>query len=104
MWNLNPWQTLLWIAALEIITLPLLVGFISSIFDAWFRAKEKSIGRLVRATGKMLTEIGKSIKEKSQKKEVKAEESFEDLIAKIFVESKKESTSDEKSSDSDSDA
>ena len=67
MWTLTPWQTLLWIAAVELISLPLIAGFVRTIIDGYFKAKEEHIGRVFNSLGKAIEQIGKEAKERSDK-------------------------------------
>lgn len=52
--NFTPWQILLWIVALELVTAPLLCMIFSSVFNAYYRAKDAHIGRVLNALGKTI--------------------------------------------------
>lgn len=57
MWTLNPWQTLLWIAALILILLPFVVAGTRLIVDAYFESKEKHLGRVMTALSNTINKI-----------------------------------------------
>lgn len=66
-WTLNPWQTLLWIVALEVVSLPLIVAAISSIIDRYYRSKEAHSARIMKAIANTIDEVTKKIKEDGKK-------------------------------------
>ncbi len=67
--QMEPWQLLLWIVALEIITLPLLVGFAKSIIAGYFAEKKKYVGDLARALGDTLSKAADVIGKGKEKKD-----------------------------------
>lgn len=85
---LGPLQLLVWIIALEVVTIPLLVWLTGALFATYFREKEKHSGRMANAVGTALTKaandnlskiaeaIGKvaQIKNDQNKKEEKSDE------------------------------
>lgn len=52
--NLNPWQILLWIAGLEIVSAPIVIAMANGIFTGYFRAKEIHSGKVAKAIGNAL--------------------------------------------------
>lgn len=64
--TLNPWQLLLWIVGLELLSLPLIVGGINSAFNGYFKAKEQHVGKLAKAIGDSLTEAAKTMIKKKE--------------------------------------
>ena len=52
---LNPWQLLLWIIALEVVSIPLFIWFFGAVFSSYYREKEKHSGRMANAIGTALT-------------------------------------------------
>lgn len=80
MWTLSPWQTLLWIAALELISLPLIAGFVRSIIDGYFKAKEEHAGRVLNSLGKTIEQIGKEAKERASTKNAEVMSFLEKLL------------------------
>ena len=85
--ELNPWQILLWVVALELISVPLIVFCVNSIFIGYFKAKEQHEGRMITTFGKFLGKVGSDLNEKI--------EANKEAIMKKFSESlnKKEDTS-----------
>ena len=60
--QMAPWQLLLWIVGLEVITLPLLVGFAKSIITGYFAEKRKYLGDLAKALGETVSKMANDIK------------------------------------------
>lgn len=86
MWTLNPWQTLLWIAALMLILLPIIVAGARSIIDGYFESKEKHWGRILNSLGKVIEQIGEETKKKSND----MKEDILDFLNKKLEEDKKD--------------
>ena len=60
--QMTPWQLLVWIVGLEVITLPLIVGFVKSIITGYFAEKRKYLGDLAKALGETVSKMANDIK------------------------------------------
>jgi hypothetical protein len=69
--GLNPWQLLVWIAGLELISAPLLIFVINSAFVGWFRAKEQHQAKTLNALGSVIEEVGNKIEKRLKGEETK---------------------------------
>ena len=52
--QLSPWQLLVWIAGLEIISAPILIFIANSIMIGYYKVKEAHQKRVLGTTGKIL--------------------------------------------------
>ena len=59
MGNLSPWQLLLWIAGVELITLPLVIFCGKSIIHGYFESKREYLTSLLNAAGKTIEQMVK---------------------------------------------
>ena len=59
--GLNAWQSLLWIAAFEVISIAPICWIASTCFSCYFRMKENHYGRMAKAVGGALEKMGKSV-------------------------------------------
>lgn len=73
--GLSPWQFLLWIAGLELISIPLLIFLMNAIFVAWFRLKELHQIKVIRSIGEAMESISKKYTDmmSDNKEETKSE-------------------------------
>lgn len=62
--NLTPWQMLLWIVGLEIISAPIIVTVANSIINAKYKAQELHMARMAKAVGGVLEKIGNDMSSK----------------------------------------
>lgn len=67
-WTLNPWQMLLWIIGLELLSLPLIVAAANSIINAYYKAKEAHHGRILNALSKTIDEVTKTMKKRTDER------------------------------------
>lgn len=56
--GLSPWQLLMWIAGLELISIPLLIFLINSIIIGYFKIKEQHQAKMLKALGVMIESFG----------------------------------------------
>lgn len=68
MMTLSPWQFLLWIVCLEILTVPLVAFMCNTIFLGYFKAKEGHIARITTAIAKTIEKAANETIEKLKKK------------------------------------
>jgi len=66
--SLTPVQLLLWIAGLELISIPLIIFTVNAIFIGFFKAKEQHQGRMLNSLAKTIETIAKTATEKIQEK------------------------------------
>lgn len=67
--TLTPWQLLLWIVCLEILSAPLIAVLINTVIVGYFKVKESHIAKMAKALGKtlnVLKTMNKSEKEKGE--------------------------------------
>lgn len=58
---LNPWQLLVWIAGLELISVPLIIFMINAIVIGYFKAKESHAAKMMNALGAAFEKVGNDI-------------------------------------------
>jgi len=58
---LTPWQMLIWIAGLELISIPLVVVTANSIISGYFKAKEMHFLKIIKALGEFLEKTGQDL-------------------------------------------
>lgn len=63
--GLNSWQMLLWIAGLELISVPLIIFMANAIVIGYFKTKQNFIATTVRSFGKVLEDTGKGLLNKN---------------------------------------
>lgn len=68
---LSPWQLILWIFAVELVSLPLLSAFVSSIFNGYFKAKERHTSVMANAISEGLQKASNMITGKGNKEDNK---------------------------------
>jgi hypothetical protein len=66
--NLTPWQFLIWLAAVLMITVPLIAIMFGMIFNKYYKAKENFIYRTVSNFAKAFEATAKNITEELSKK------------------------------------
>ena len=77
--NLEPWQLLVWILGLELISAPIIIFCANAISIGWYKAKEqyqiKSIARL----GKIMEMFGKKLGESKETSLAKMKEAVDNV-------------------------
>jgi len=69
--GMAPWQVLVWILGLELISAPVIIFVVNSINVGKYRAQEQHHARMIATLGKFLEEIGTKLnKDKEEKKNV----------------------------------
>lgn len=68
---LNPWQLMLWIAGLELISVPLFVCTANMILGTYFKLKSTHQIKFMKALGEVLELAGNNLTNKMVKKEEK---------------------------------
>lgn len=66
---LNPWQLLLWIAGLELISVPLIIFTANAIMIGYFKAKENHIAKMLNAFSGTIENITKTVFAKTSKED-----------------------------------
>ena len=69
MFGSNPWILLLWIVALAMVLIPLIVTLWISLLNAYYRAKEGHIGRLLKALEKTINSVVDDLRSKKKNTE-----------------------------------
>lgn len=59
--GLNAWQLLLWIAGLELISVPLIIFTANAIVIGYFKTKQNFVTTTIRSFGKVLEDVGKEM-------------------------------------------
>lgn len=66
MLNLTPWQLLLWIAAVLMISVPLISILVNTIITGYFTAKEKHVYKMTNNFSNVAKEFIKTIEERKK--------------------------------------
>ena len=66
---LNPWQLLVWIAGLELISVPLIIFMINAIVIGYFKVKEQHQAKFINALGELFKQAGNELSAKFNKEE-----------------------------------
>lgn len=66
---LNPWQLLVWIAGLELISVPLIIFMINAIVIGYFKVKEQHQIKFINALSELLKQAGNDLSAKINKEE-----------------------------------
>ena len=64
--TLSPWQLLLWIVCLEILSVPLIAILVNAIIVGYFKAKRDHFGKIATSFSKALEKITTDIMEKAK--------------------------------------
>lgn len=56
--GLAPWQVLVWLMGLELLSAPIIIFTVNAISIGFFRAKEQHTARMLASFGKMLETMG----------------------------------------------
>lgn len=67
--SMNPWQVLVWIAGLEVISIPLVIFMVNAIVIGYYKVKEQHQVRMLNALGGLFEKIGNDISSKKNKEE-----------------------------------
>lgn len=59
--GMAPWQVLVWIMGLELISAPIIIFTVNAISIGFFRAKEQHQARLLGSLGKILETAGNNL-------------------------------------------
>ena len=59
--SLNPWQLLAWIAALELISVPLIIFTVNAITIGKYKAQEQHQAKMIGTAGKVFETFGKEL-------------------------------------------
>lgn len=65
--SLNPWQLLVWIAGLELISIPLIIFMVNAIVIGYFKTKEQHQIKFINAIGGLFEKIGSDLMSKNSK-------------------------------------
>ena len=66
---LSPWQLMLWIVCLEVLSIPLIVILVNSIIIGYFKAKRDHIGKMANSFAKAFEKIADNMLKTINKKE-----------------------------------
>lgn len=66
---LNPWQLLLWIAGLELISVPLIIFTANAIMIGYFKAKENHVAKMLNAFSATVENFTKTVFAKTSKED-----------------------------------
>lgn len=68
--TLTPWQMILWIAGLELISIPLIIFTVNAIMIGYFKLKEKHAAELIGGIGKVFETLGNDLTKKIKEENV----------------------------------
>ena len=88
--SFNAWQLMLWIILLEVASIPLFVAGVSAIIDAYFKSKERHMGKMASAVSNALEEMTKKMSESREQANHYSYEKLKDLLDKLMDDTKTE--------------
>ena len=78
--NLTPWQTLLWILALEMVSAPVLIILFNGIAAGYYKAKQAFIGNILGALGRTLEKAAENTQQKLEAQKTNKEQQAADFM------------------------
>lgn len=64
----TPWQFILWIVCVEMVSIPLIAILVGTIINGYFRAKENHVSRVMNAAAKAFEKITDDLTKKMTEK------------------------------------
>lgn len=76
--NLTPWQMLLWIAGLELISVPLFIFTFNAIAIGYFKLKEQHQSRIMNGLSEVFKKAGTDLEKMVNKSNTNKEETIDE--------------------------